>query len=550
MGKRTSISRAKSSRHVPTELSSDVATQIPHEPNVHRVRASTFTGFSGFGGQGYGMADFSNARGLVYFPQLDTRREVTPYTRTEGMRKARYSCANIGIANRVITGMGRMVAGTGSMPNPTTKATEWNKLCRARIDAVYGSALTYDLAGKYNGYTAQAPTLSARFRDGDVGKVFARDEAGNLRMATYEGHQIDGSDQTGDNIMDGVRVDRHNRAISFFIRGGEDAGKSVEVPAASMILLASYPNFGAPRGVTVLKHAINNMIDMGEMSSFLKHGVKAAARIGYALTRAVDAPGRPPGFTGGTGVNPTRTQTVTKSDGTSAKVKTEEVFSQTGGEIPELPPGWDIKMLLDQRPHPNTFEFWDFLIRDISLGCDWPPELLWNIAKLGGANTRYVMADAQSVIEKEQQLFIDTCLAREYFAFVTEEIVKGRLPKCPDPEYWAHEWIPPSRLTVDYGREGKLHLEMIKSGALTFRRFFGWQGLGLDQIDSWLDEVKQITDGVEARFKDADGKPDQSMKQFILQALYQRVGLASSLEPAPTAEEIALAQRDEGETNP
>jgi hypothetical protein len=74
-----------------------------------------------------------------------------------------------------------------------------------------------------------------------------------------------------------------------------------------------------------------------------------------------------------------------------------------GGEIPDLDPGQEIKLLLDDRPHPNTLGFYEYLARDISWGTDWPPEILWSIAALGSANTRYIMAEAQSLVEVGQQ---------------------------------------------------------------------------------------------------------------------------------------------------
>lgn len=542
--------------------SSRAATLIPGEPHVARVEGmaqasmalgAMGTGF-GMGGQGYGLADWSAARGYIYFPQLDTKREVTPYTRTTGLAKARFLDANVGLVGRLLDGMSRLAMGTGIMPNPTTSDKEWNAAMRKRIRAVLGSAQTYDLAGRHDFYSVQAPAMKAAYRDGDLGKCYVRDENGNLRVAFYEGHQIGGEPKgylapgpgSGlPQVLDGVRVDRANRRLSFVIQEGDQRGETVEIPAADMCLLLN-EKFGPPRGVTILKHAINKLVDRAELEAMVSHGLKAAQRFGFAITRSSDAVAKPPSWEsrGPGGVNPARRETITKADGTTARVKVEDVMSPTGGEIPDLPPGYDIKTILDTRPHPNTIEFFDYIARDTVLGCDFPHELLYNIWKLGGANTRYVMADGQSVIEREQQRYIDLMGARDYIAFGAEEIRMGRVPKCRDPEWWAHEFIPPARITVDFTRDGKLYLEQIKSGALTYRRYFGWQGLGIEQLDEWLDEVKHVSDAAGQRWQDESGKPDPKMQQFILQALYQRVGLASSLDSAPTAAEIAAAQAD------
>jgi hypothetical protein len=76
----------------------------------------------------------------------------------------------------------------------------------------------------------------------------------------------------------------------------------------------------------------------------------------------------------------------------------------------------------------------------------------------------------------------------------------GRIPKCQDPEWWKHVWIPPPRLTVDFGRDGRLHLEQLKTGVITYSRLLGWQGQDFEtHTNKWLDELAFIKDGLAAR---------------------------------------------------
>jgi hypothetical protein len=81
---------------------------------------------------------------------------------------------------------------------------------------------------------------------------------------------------------------------------------------------------------------------------------------------------------------------------------------------------------------------------------------------------------------------------------------------------------PPPRLTVDFGRDGKLHLEQIKTGALTFSRHYGWQGLQVyEELDTWLDEMVYIRDGARRRGLD----PEK-----ILSLVYGRPGTNAPAE--------------------
>lgn len=451
---------------------------LAQEPNVRPVSQVAFSGPIPFGAgfsNGYNAAEWSRDRGYVYFPELDTRRELTSYTRTEILRRVRYLSANVGFARRVLHGIPRMVAGTGLMPRFRTSDKEWNELALKNFDDRVGSAAIYDLGGRFNFYNAQAMQLHIRYRDGDGGLVLTESAAGLARVALYEAHRMgsgDTKDDPVDSVFDGVGVDKNNAARFYRLLGTDNT--QVDVPVEDFIFLGKYESPGQHRCSSILKHAVNHLLDWTEINAALKSGIKLANRVGYFISKEAVAGGanvpglvkRNPG-----GVDTTQTNSL------GQKVRVERVFDSAGGEIPDLPPGQNIKQLLDERPHPNSLGFFEHLARDMSWGVDLSPEILWNIAALGGANTRLVLADAQSFVEQEQQFLIDTSLGRQLLYFTAKDMKAGRLRRCQDPAWWTHDWIPPARWTVDYGRDGKLHMEQMRSAALSFRRFYGWQGL-------------------------------------------------------------------------
>jgi capsid protein len=203
----------------------------------------------------------------------------------------------------------------------------------------------------------------------------------------------------------------------------------------------------------------------------------------------------------------TRTQVTT---GTGTAITLEQVYGS--GSIPTLNPGKKLKLVADASPHPNQLSLLDYLIRDIAWGAGLSPEIIWNIAALGGANTRFVLADAQGWIEQQQQRLIDTYCARVWIYTLAKEMKAGRLPQCQDTEWWKHTWITPARVTVDFGRDGKLHLEQLKSGALTLKDFYGWQGKDSgEQIKTWLDEVADIKAGLNAANASARTEDDRNL---------------------------------------
>jgi capsid protein len=439
-------------------------------------------GGGGFMSNGYQGADFSRLRGMVYFPELDTRFDVTSYTRTEILRKVRFLYANHGLPKRIVNGCSRMVVGTGLTVHASTTDTAWNELAESYFYSRANSPVSWDVGGRYTFDKGQLANTRWRFRDGDAGNALTTSPTGQAMQAYYEGHQIGNGTLAGtDNTdwRDGVLPDRHNRAIAYRILGFD--GEPVDIPASAFILNCDYDRGGAVRGLSMLHHAIPHLLDGTEILGFIKAGVKLANQFGYVIE---DEP--LPGGGSPTGAGRAGGQTRQVDVGGGKKITLEQVHG--GGVIPELGPGKRIKFLSDSRPHPNNIQLLDYMIRDIAWGCDLAPDILWNIAALGGANTRFVLADAQGWIEAQQQELVNTYCGRSYIHAIACGLATKRLRPCKDPQWWKHVWIPPPRLTVDFGRDGKMHLEQLKAGALTYKRLYGWQGL------DWKPEVTQDLD--------------------------------------------------------
>jgi capsid protein len=431
-------------------------------------------GMFAIGTNGYQGAELSTKRGYVYFPQLDTRREIDSYTRTELLRRARFLYANVGLVRRIVNGMARMVVGTGLIPSPTTPDEAWNEEAKERFAYRYESIPVWDVGGRFDGYAQQRVMMQRRYLDGDITKVYTSSESGRARTILYEAHQVRNAGEIpeGQRWWDGVRVDGNNRAITYRIAG--DGDSYVDVRPEDMVFFADFESPGRVRGLTVLYHAVNNLLDVTEIRSYLKHGIKISSQIGYYIA-AKDA-NQPRGVQAAFG--PSRTETV--GEGTD-KTTVENLYGS--GRIPDI--GYrELKTLLDERPHPNSAAFLSELTRDIAWGAGMSPELLWDIAALGGANTRFVLADAQGYIEQEQELLGKVSVKRDWNITIAKEIKYGgfREPRDASGRVAPGSWlgrvtvIPPKRLTVDYGRDGKLMLEMLRVGAMGHERWYEMQG--------------------------------------------------------------------------
>lgn len=433
---------------------------------------ATAEGLYSWGANGWQGAELSGARGYVYFPQLDTRRELDSYTRTELLRRARALYRNVGLVRRIINGMARMVVGTGIIPQPTTPDEEWNTLASEAFAARYESAPVWDVGGRFNGYKQQLVMQKRRYLDGDVAKVYVSSAAGRARTALYEAHQIKTMGELNGaeaRWFDGVYVDRNHRALKYRIAGEGDS--FVDIRSDDMVLLADFDSSGQARGATVLAHAINNILDVTEIRGFWKHGLKTTAMVGWYLAARDAAQVKGVGQV----LGPHNTREVTNADG--QKITVKDIVAGAG-QLVDV--GFrDIKTVHDERPHPNSEALLQEIVRDIAWGSGLSPDVLWNIAALGGANSRFVLADAQGFIDSEQDDLFTLSIKRDWHITIAKDINTGNLRE-PNtgPGTWLGKvsYIPPKRVTVDYGRDGKLMLEQLARGALGHERWFGMQG--------------------------------------------------------------------------
>lgn len=483
--------------------------------------ATLDAGFSGgWGTNGHQAADFSRLQGYGYFPELDTRKEITTYTRTEVLRRVRLLLANNGFPRRIIYGLARLAAGTGLTPHALTTDREWNKAAEAFFAQSVESPFIFDIGKRYDFYSAQPFVLSAHYRDGDQATVLTESLAGRARFAFYEGHQVanppDLSSDAAKYWRDGVRTDRNNAAISYGFLGDENAFS--EIPSESVLFMAEYERAGQSRCTSILEHAVKKMFNSSQILSYIQTGVKLTNLFGYWFEYEPNTPGGS-GTAGGRIGGPT--QKVTTSTGET--VTLEKIFG--GGAIPDLPPGAKLKTNNSSHPHPNNLGLLDYLNRDIAWGAGVSPDLLWNIAMLGGANTRFILADAQSWIDKEQAKLIRCFCQRVWLYTIAKGMKTGALRRCTDPEWWKVGWIPPPRLTVDYGRDGKLYITQNQSCMLTLKTAYGWQGLDWqEQVTQWLDEIAYIKAGLNAANARARKDDDRNLTWEDIQMYRNNVG--------------------------
>lgn len=439
----------------------------------------------------------SPGRKWVYVPPQGPRSasassgEVDHMSRTVLLDRISHLYRNRGKPRRIIQCITRMVIGTGLMPEPMTRDTRYNDNVRKLWLRHAESPQSFSISGKWNSSSAQRALKRAQLKTGDSALVPARDAEGRLRFMLYDGSQIGDGVGRPPGMYDGVLVDpaQDNKPLAYRFLGRDAKNRltQTDIDAQNVLFFCSREGIGWNRGVTCLAHAVNNLRSIDEIDDAHTHGIKASAQYAWTIETEAGAAAQPGGSLG-PGGQTSRPQTIVEDPVTKKAIVLEKMLQS--GQIEELAPGKSLKILHDQRPHPNIRDHETELIRDIALGTDYPFEILWRIDALGGANTRFVLADCQSKIAIDQEEMVEQVLAPSYILLLQDWEAAGMLPPCEDPEWWQHEWLTPARLTVDFGRDGRIYIEQWKQGHITLKTLFGYSGDGWKrQTTQWLEEL-------------------------------------------------------------
>lgn len=414
-----------------------------------------------------GAERYSPNRGFIYMP-LDPKREVTTSSRTELQRKARWLYNNEGFAGRCIDGPARYAVGTGITPQARTRNAEFNKAAEKLFEDTVGTtSFAFDLAAQWNFYEAQEEILKHTGLDGDFFAQLMLSTNGAAMCRFIGGEWCgNGTDANAEKNgwVDGVLLNKWGRPVKYRFLKNAQGTEWTDVPADEVIHFQEPCRSGRVRNVSALHRAVLHMHDMAEIRSFTKGSFKLASQIGFVIKSADKVQFGPQ-------MPNSRPATGTDASG---RVSVDSMYSGSG--IPQLKLNEELQSFKNEHPGESFDPFMNHLARDIAWGRGVSPEVLWSIAGIGGANTRYVLADAQTFFERQQQMLINQFCSRFWVYWLWHEIEAGRLIY-PGDDWWRHEWVTPRKVTVDFGRDTKAFLEVVDAGGMSMKRFasiHGW----------------------------------------------------------------------------
>jgi hypothetical protein len=154
----------------------------------YHAAATALQGFGGFGGSGYDGGNQSTRRSWIYWPTLDTKRELSSYSRTEMLKKSRSLRANTGLPNRICGGLADMIGYL--QPISMSGDEKWDDLADGHWNDMTSEAGVIDASGNFDIKRMQIEMHKAAFGDGDVLPLAIRNSSDGIMIALYDAAQL------------------------------------------------------------------------------------------------------------------------------------------------------------------------------------------------------------------------------------------------------------------------------------------------------------------------------------------------------------------------
>ena len=468
------------------------AVALPAAAPAPAVSPGVPSSLSGFDG-----ANYSTKRGRVFWPTLDTRKELDSYSRNELIRRIRWLHGNGGLIKGIIENAAMFIGWL--TPTAITKDDAWNELADDNFSSRTKSKSIFDDAGKFNFATAQGMINECALKDGDILTVLTESPNKGARVAFYESHQIRSlRRKKEDGWIDGVLVNKGLRHLKYSVVADDTA---TVMEARNCIYYGIFKSVGHNRPVPPLAHAVNNALDIMETRGYIKHGIKAASLFGMVIEQESDAPNNSKKVGGMPALGAETPAPLLGGEGDETPFSSQKAFS--GGVSAKLGRGEKAKILNDNRPGPNSREFAYDQMRDIAIGLGLPLEVVYHMVKLTGPGVRFVLQFAEKWIEKRRLELQEWC--HRYWAYhMAKEIKAGRLPVPNDPN-WIDgvEWTPTRSISIDRSND-KNRMDEMDAGYGTFSKWCAdTEGAG------WRKKTVQRTTEVKYAYEACGGVWDE-----------------------------------------
>lgn len=428
---------------------------------------------SGAGVSAYDTAKDSPARSSVLAFPLNSRRELTPLTRREIIRKSRALEANCPRLTRIIRKYARHAVGNGIHFRFLTADRVWNDLARRDVEEWWNNPLVYSLDGGVDGWEAKRLAVEHILLDGEYNAAFVKTAADwpmlqqfdVFEIETPTGHTYDPEWDDGVHVIPGIE-----RPYEYGIRSlpqlGVPSSGFTTVPVESMLHLGRRRRAHGQRFLPAGYSGLNMGLDALDLQALMC----GTAKLHSALAVAVKGSAKK-GKRGA--INRIR-----NGDAPAEVLDTDALEKVFGSMVNYVGEKGEIDLKSSQHPGPNLLEFLQLLFGEMCPGFDVPRSVMFGMGDVGGAAGRFEAEDAQSAFDQMYDFIAWRFVRREIIWKISTSIKSGRLPQPKDP-YWFTKLVMrgPRKLTADIKGMAQAFKILVRNGAMSIPRFLEEQGL-------------------------------------------------------------------------
>jgi lambda family phage portal protein len=407
----------------------------------------------------YENASFSTRRGQVPgAAPTDAKRELTPFTRRELIRRSRYLAKNSGFTREVVADMAIYSIGDGIKPQAQSSNPEWNR--KAESYFARWAALC-DITNRFSFAECQTLVCRGIDIDGEYFVVKVRDGLGRPRLQLLESHRIGHGGKAAE-TEDGVIIDAYGVPVAYRVlldNGFRD------VPADRVMHIFEPEWASALRNAPTLQHSINHLLDEMELLALEKIAVKDNADVSRVIKTESGE------------IDETGDFSIRTNSGSTEPSDPKAIQQIVGGKVVTLKPGESMDTHTSSRPSPVFTGFLESLKRDSAAGV-LPYEFVLDPSKVGGASVRLIVAKADRRFSFRQLILIQRLLTPTWAWVIGDAIEQGALEFI---EGWGTvAFTTPRRLSVDAGREAQQNRSDVETGLRTLSDHYAELGMDFE----------------------------------------------------------------------
>jgi hypothetical protein len=457
---------------------------------ARRAKTKATTGAQAFGGISAfdGTAD-SPTRTFLSWAPVNTREETDSFSRVELSRRASLLTNKVPALGYLPATIARHTVGGGVYPIATTTHEEWNMAAEELFDNWASNPIICDHKRRESLWDMQLRIIPSLHRLGEFFALKTRTKNGAPQIQTINPLSIATVNKSeGEGIWDGVLLDSEERRIGYRLALKDSRHR--DIPVQAMCHVAKLEREDQHRGIVWGYTGTNPAHDLMDITASERARLKLQSLLGATVTREG---GKATGQTK-VGSNLRRVQGATV-DQTEAGKKAGQYYREQFkefGALLYLNPGEDLKLLLGPQGAQTLQNLVDYHLCELAWAWEVPPEVVFHLAKIGGAPSRGAFDNYATFIMRMRDLIVEKFLRPIWVWRIAVAMERGELPRCKDPQWWKMDAQGPPDITLDLKYSGTLTINLIDKALMTEADY--WSRLGKTwwrQQDQRIREIKR-----------------------------------------------------------